>query len=137
LKSATALTPIVKGENDDNATTGKNLLRDCDSLDVEGAVAELERAGYEVIRMPAGFTHLLGHPLDYFIEAIIAGRDDPDEVWEEVDAIVDPRGGMVEEKPGFIGVSYQPFIDFFSPLPRGVEGDGSTVGIWRKLDDAS
>jgi hypothetical protein len=81
--------------------------------DVDGAATELERAGYVVHRLPWKFRRLLEIPGDDHMEVVITGRDDEDEVWEEVHAIANKYGGDCVEW-GPIGPEYQPFVELFS-----------------------
>jgi hypothetical protein len=69
-------------------------------LDVDAAAAELQRAGYEVIRFPDKYAGRLAHPLDDFIAAVIEGSDDPkveNAIHDEVEAIVCKFGGCCYE----------------------------------------
>jgi hypothetical protein len=97
-------------------------LRD---LDVDAAAEDLRKAGYTVHRMPSEFVLRVCHPLDDFIEAtfdIDAYADDKtlDAIRAEVDAIVDPFGGLVDEW-GNVPRNRKPFSDLFVGDPRNDE----------------
>jgi hypothetical protein len=88
-----------------------------EGLDVDGAAAALERAGFAVHRLPEEYRGLMQIPDDDFIEAVTTGRGESDDemhdLWEEVDAIVGKFGGECTECPGPIGVEYTPFYELF------------------------
>jgi hypothetical protein len=82
------------------------------AYDADAAASELEQAGYTVHRLPWKFRRLLEIPGDDHMEAVIAGRDDENEIMQEVDTIAEKYGGMCLQC-GPIDQEYQPFIELF------------------------
>jgi hypothetical protein len=96
-----------------------DVERDFD-LDPDIAADELRQAGYEVFLLPDKYTARLAHPLDYFIEAVIFGPNDPKVIggiMDEVAAIVGKYGGVCLEC-GPIARDYVPFADLFKDPGR-------------------
>jgi len=88
-------------------------------LDPERAADELRQAGYEVTPLPDCYGGLLYHPLDDFLEAVIAAPHDWDvcvKIMAEVGAIVDKWGGCCQEC-GPIEPDHELFVGLFSSLP--------------------
>jgi hypothetical protein len=100
-------------------------------FDPDLAAAELRQAGYEVFLLPDKYIARLAHPLDDFIEVVIAGSDDPkviDSIANEIGAIVGKYGGVCFEC-GPIGREYVPFAALFEDIERAVDvvsADGPT-----------
>jgi hypothetical protein len=101
------------------AIFGGGLLGPGFEPDVDAAAAEVQQAGYEVLRLPDKYRKYLYHPLDDFFEVYIEAPDDPEDVdeairamTEEVDEIIDKYGGLCDctgpVRPGHI-----PFADVF------------------------
>jgi hypothetical protein len=89
----------------------------CDNLDVDRAVDELRKAGYEVHYMPDHYRSRMVHPLDEIVEVVISGEAATivneqfiAALWREVDAIVAPSGGLCDEF-GAVEDDYVPFAD--------------------------
>jgi hypothetical protein len=96
---------------------------DDDELDVDRAADELQRAGYNVLRMPDGYGGRLAHPLDDFIEAYTEGPDTYEvtgAMMDEINAIVDRHGGCCMEA-GTIECDHVPFAGLFEKVPPRVQ----------------
>jgi hypothetical protein len=67
--------------------------------DVDRAALELERTGYQFLRLPDEYSARLAHDLDHvFFEVYTEGPEDIiEEVWERIDTIVGEYGGVVAE----------------------------------------
>jgi hypothetical protein len=84
--------------------------------DPSDAAEALRMAGFEVTMMPEQFLFRLAHPEDYFMEASIEGIDDEKIVGaikNEIDAIVDPYGGLCMEWGPIPSDDYVPFEGIF------------------------
>jgi hypothetical protein len=80
------------------------------------AQAELQAAGYEVLRLPERYRSRLFHPLDDFIEVQWTGEpEDSDVRWREVEGIVGRYGGYADSC-GEIEPGYVPFAEVWSDL---------------------
>jgi hypothetical protein len=94
--------------------TRNNLERDFE-LDPDTAAADLQRAGYEVSRLPDKYGGRLEHPLDDYIEAVTEGPNDPKvigAIFKEVEVIVRKYGGSCFEW-GPIEEGHVPFAYLF------------------------
>jgi hypothetical protein len=87
--------------------------------DVDAAAAEVQQAGYEVLRLPDKYRKHLYHPLDDFFEVHIEAPDDPEDVdeaickiREEVGEIVGKYGGICDDT-GPVEPGHIPFADVF------------------------
>jgi hypothetical protein len=89
---------------------------DISGVDPERAAEELQRAGFQIYRFPAGYRTRFDHPLDDHIELTIEAPDDPkivDAIWNEVDGIVHKYAGSCWEW-GPVDRDYVPFAELFA-----------------------
>jgi hypothetical protein len=80
---------------------------------VDQAARELEKAGFEVLRLPDVLVPTLGDPGDDFIEAYAEGSD-AEAMRDKAEAIVRKHGGDVDEW-GAVAPNYSPFARFDWP----------------------
>jgi hypothetical protein len=85
-------------------------------LDPDRAADELRKAGYAVTRLPDRYGGYLFHPLDDFIEAVVAAPHDLKvygDIMDEISGIVGKYGGECSEC-GPLEPDHEPFDDLFS-----------------------
>jgi hypothetical protein len=112
---------------------------DMENNDVDGAIAELERAGYRVLRMPDALISMLADPDDYFIEIFFDCTDtEVDENWNRLRKIVRPYGGDVDDV-GAVEEGHVPFRSVFvlSALSDEVIELNMPAKEWWELEDLS
>jgi hypothetical protein len=90
---------------------------DSPDLDLDRAADELRQAGFEVRRLPKKYWRRLIHQLDDFLEVTCPGVPKAvDTLWNRIEAIVSPHGGLCDTCGLVDCDDYVPFAEDFGEL---------------------